>query len=407
MKTTVEVMLVIFLLVFNVLLGGFLLFNIQIFSSPEITIHLNVKEVTDDALSFQTILYVNNENPAAIILEDITITGKTSKGTTIIETQFKGGTVPAYGNSSFTVSDNITFDEKLDTLIEAEIAGTVGIRLFGVIDKTLPLKATVIASLEDLISSIHPPKIDLEANIIDVTQEGVELEARVIVENPNSFDLVLRNLTTLVTTDIHDQVATLSSIDGVIEKNEITHFTLQGVLPYLVFNASLISLNAIGEIGANIVGLRETIPIELDATLVVPDLAELLFNDETMDFSVSAEFKLRLRGLVTTVGFLVYNPSNIPLETRDLRCKILGLTGEDQYKVIVKEPMENCEIPTDEEICVTSEVILPYIKVLTSGTNRLLPTWFVLRIEGNLTIADTGQYIPISINGYVDPHLIK
>ena len=407
MKTTIEVVLVILLLVFNCILGGFFLFNIQIFSAPETTITLDVLELTKDSIVFQSHLRIKNDNPAAIILEDITIRGTTSTGELLIDTAIDGGIVPAYENQSFSLTDDLTFSNQLDSTIQAEITGTIGIQLLGFITKTIPLKATIIATFDELIQSVQPPSLSLAAQIVDVTSEGVELEATLDVENPNPFDIILNNLETHISTNTHDYITSLTTIDGIIHQEETMTFTINGNVPYSVFNASVILLHAQGNIGAHVAGLQETIPIELEAEMQVPDIADLLFQDDTMDFSVSGEFKLRFRGVVTTIGFKVYNPSNIPLETQDLHCSILGLTGEDQYKTIVEKPMENCEIPSKQEVCVTTEIILPYLKLLTSGTHRLFPTWFVLRIEGNLTIAETGQYIPISINGYVDPHLFR
>ena len=50
---------------------------------------------------------------------------------------------------------------------------------------------------------------------------------------------------------------------------------------------------------------------------------------------------------------------------------------------------------------------IPYLKFFLTGSLKILPDWIILRIDGNFSIAGTRQAFPISLNAYVDPHLIK
>jgi hypothetical protein len=71
--------------------------------------------------------------------------------------------------------------------------------------------------------------------------------------------------------------------------------------------------------------------------------------------------------------------------------------------------MSACSIAPKDKICVRTNITIPYIKYLS--TCRIgygfLPDWIVLRIEGDFYIAGTRQAVPISLNAYVDPNLIK
>jgi hypothetical protein len=85
-------------------------------------------------------------------------------------------------------------------------------------------------------------------------------------------------------------------------------------------------------------------------------------------------------------------------------CSIYGLTGEN-IKMISQKPMEPCTIESNEKDWET-QVFIPYIKLFTSGTKKILPDWFVIRIQGNFSIAGMYQSIPISIDANINSTLI-
>jgi hypothetical protein len=122
-----------------------------------------------------------------------------------------------------------------------------------------------------------------------------------------------------------------------------------------------------------------------------------------MDFSISAEFKLRMNGVLTKIGFKIYNPSEIPLHMNNLTCYISSSIVNESI-VIVQNEMEECMIPSKNEVCIKTEMTIPYLSLITSGGNKLLPEWFVITIRGNFFIEGTTQNIPISFNGYISPN---
>jgi hypothetical protein len=69
--------------------------------------------------------------------------------------------------------------------------------------------------------------------------------------------------------------------------------------------------------------------------------------------------------------------------------------------------MEKCYVQAYERVCVKTQIIIPYLNYLFSGSLKLIPDWIVLRIEGDFHIAGTRQAFPIALNAYFDPNLIK
>jgi hypothetical protein len=121
-------------------------------------------------------------------------------------------------------------------------------------------------------------------------------------------------------------------------------------------------------------------------------------------FQIPVQFKIRLRGIIATVGFKMFNPSEIPLEGRNLECCVYRLDGEQKI-LLGKKGMEPCKIEPGDIVCVNTEIIIPYRKYIFTGLFKLRPDWIVLNINGFFSIAGTRQEFPISLNAYVDPSL--
>jgi len=69
--------------------------------------------------------------------------------------------------------------------------------------------------------------------------------------------------------------------------------------------------------------------------------------------------------------------------------------------------MDSCVANPREEVCVKTEILIPYRDYLKVGTWRLIPNWIVLTIDTDLAIAGTRQAFPVSLNAYVNPNLFK
>ena len=182
---------------------------------------------------------------------------------------------------------------------------------------------------------------------------------------------------------------------------------VSGLVNYEALNSNKIIIDVNGRATINIAGLAQTLTLSTSVVVDVPNLSDLLnLNNDSFDFSLFGEFKIRLRGIITTVDLKVFNPSNIPLETQDIKCIIYGVTG-DKKKVIVEKDMESCIAPSKNEVCISTQIRIPYLKLIFSGTDRIFPEWISIRLEGNFAINGTTQMVPISINGYIDPYLFR
>lgn len=348
-----------------------------------------------------------NQNYIDLVIEDINIKGKTDDDKIFLDSYLQEVTIASKTKKTLTLSDEMRFSGDLNSEFTVQVSGTIAVQFIGIITKPLAINTTLHTSLSSILTSMNTPTLQLNAYIDDVTSQGVIITTSLYVDNQNPFTIEINDVQTTLSTDTKEHVIVLESLHGIIPSNSAKTFTVTTTVDYSIFNSTRLELNSKGQVDGQLAGIRQSIPLEIQAQLHIPELSSLLFKNQTMDFSVSAEFKLRLKGILTTITFSIYNPTAIPLKTQGLHCSIMGLTGEEHYRIIAEKPMDDCLIPPGKEVCVTTEVIMPYRNVLRSGTARLLPTWFVLRIQGNLTIENSGQMIPIALNGYIDPHLFR
>ena len=165
-------------------------------------------------------------------------------------------------------------------------------------------------------------------------------------------------------------------------------------------------MKLLGVAGIKIAGVYKKINLTADASIIIPDIKYFIFGGEPIDFQIPVQFKLTLKGILSNVGFKMYNPSNFSLIGKDLLCSLYRLDGEEK-SLLGQKTMEVCTIDPRGIICVRTNITIPYFKFLTAGKGKILPDWIILRIEGDFYIAGTRQSVPISLNAYVDPNVIN
>jgi LEA14-like dessication related protein len=365
-----------------------------------------LKELTTDELKFTTVLIMTNYNSFDLLIKNLEIIGKTPEGDTIVDLHLISGTIAAKHQKTFSTNDSISFTGDFSSKIFSTVQGTLSVTFAGIYEKTIPFIVNITASFHDLLANISPPTIDIVAEISEITEKGVVFHGTVNIENPNFFEMSLENLTTRFTTENGTLVGQLTPLQGSIKPTDTSHFHVNGTLFLQALNAKIITIYVNGKAGIHLMGINKSITLSTKAQLPIPDIKKLLFQNESLGISITLDVKIRLRGFLTTIGLQLYNPTKIPLQANDMLCSIYGLTGEN-IKMISQKSMEPCTIESNEKDCVETQVLIPYIKLFTSGTKKILPDWFVIRIQGNFSIAGVYQSIPISIDANINSTLIR
>jgi len=405
-KKTIGVLLLVVLIIINAVIGGVLVFFIQDIREPKIDVEFNLSQLTTDEMRFTARISMENDNQFDLLIKNLNIIGKTTDGIIILDIEFTGGRIAAKQQRMFSTNETVSFSGDLSSKIYGSIQGIFGVNLAGVFEKTIPFQINITASFQDLFNNISSPKLSLLAEVTEITKDGALFQGMISVENPNFFEMSLENFTTRVETEKGESVGEISKIQGKILPNATSQFLFNGTLSYDALNAKILILRFRGNAGIHVMGIDKTIELSTMAQLPIPDIKELLFHNKSLGITISLDVKVRVRGFLTTIGLTLYNPSKIPLQANDLLCSIYGLTGGHE-KMIAQKSMEPTSVEPIEVDYLEAQLLVPYIKIFTSGTKKIFPDWFVIEIEGNFSLVGVNQSIPVSINATINPHLLR
>ncbi len=402
----IGVLLLVALIIINAAIGGVLVFFIQDIKAPKINVEFNLMQLTSDEMKFTANIFMVNDNYYDLLVKNLNIVGKKPDGNTILDIHFVGGTIAAKQQRIFSTNETLSFVGEFSSMIYISIQGTFGINFAGIFEKIIPIHVNITASFQDLLKNISSPKLSIHAEVTEITENGVLFYAIVSVENPNFFEMSLKNFRTSIKTENGDLVGEFSQMQGIITPNDTSDFHLNGTLLFDALNAKILTLSVTGNAGVHLMGINKSIGLSTTTQLLIPDIKQLLFHNESLGIILSIDPKIRVRGFLTTIGLSLYNPSKIPLRANDLFCSIYGLTAETQ-KMIAQKFMEPAIVEPAQQDHLETQLFIPYMKIFTSGTKKIFPDLFVIKIEGNFSITGVNQSIPVSIEATINPHLFR
>jgi LEA14-like dessication related protein len=264
----------------------------------------------------------------------------------------------------------------------------------------------IVYSVEETIEDLNIPEITLETEFKKLTEEGLEFSVSVNIFNPNNFELKIDDFLLVVLTDENNNVGSLTIGGGIVKSQTSSTFKSRGIVSFEVFDAEVLIFSIDGDATLKILDYEKTLSLSTDMEVFIPNIKDFIFNNEAVNIEILVQLKIRLRGLLAIVGFKVFNPSEITITGKNLVYRIFRL-DDDTKTLLVEQDMDSFEISPKTEILVDKEILISYRKFFFSAGFKLLPNWIIVQVEGDLSIAGTRQLLPISINAYFDPHLIR
>lgn len=406
-KARIIKLFTISLLILNLVVAVIIFIDIQLIKAPKTEVFVNILEVTSEEIILETTIKMSNPNSFEVSFEELLLKTSTKDDKKIGEIIFDEGKIPSYNTKIFYSKDKIYFQEEGDfSIIKNKITGKIGVSFLGFIKKTIPLEVSVIASVKEIIDSLDIPDINMELGFENITQEGIEFIVNVEIFNPTKIEFGIDEFSIIAKTEEDIEVGRLVIFGDIVGPEEYAIFTSKGSLNYNAFDSEKIKFTINGIARGKIGGLEKKVNISTDTELIIPDISEFIFKNQPIEFQIPVQFKLRLKGIISMISFKIYNPSQIPLEGRDLSCCIFRVDG-NKKTLLGEAEMDPCIIAPKERICVNTEIVIPYRTFLFSGSFKLIPDWIVLNINGHFSIAGTRQEFPISLNAYVDPTLFR
>ena len=388
---------ILFLLICIIIIFAFI--SLSGISTPKVSVEINTTQLTEDNITLDITMVIDNQNAYSLVLEDMSIEAITAQDTVIGSLSFPKKTIPSYEALTVKTSGSFGFKDQSLEEFESLITGSFGVNFYG-ITISLPLEISIITNPTPIVESIVLPTFLLEADITSINETGVLLNGSIHVENQNEFSMSLLN--TQIVFDHNNTFlnAKITVDDTIIQPNSKSSILFSAFVGYEIFNIGKITASMVGDVDINVAGISLNRPFSASAQMIVPDLAKFLMGNNRIEISLSADFDVTLTGLTMNVGFKLYNPTKIPLSASELDIRVYRVDNE--FKTLLAEDiLRNCQIPAKNETCLKSSFKLSlnsFIPIIGDG----FPDWFLLTLTGDFIIADTNQRIPVQLNGYLN-----
>ena len=399
------------IIIINVVAGALIFLDIQVMKSPETTIKIDIQEINAEEALITTTLWIENPNQFNLIIKNFEVVTSTTDGDEVVRMRIDGGEIVPNGNRTFTSSAYIGFNGQSPELLTTTITGTVGMRFFGIIKKTMPIEINVITSIEDIIKDIVLPKFHIEGDFGEITQEGVNFTTVIDIENPNSFDMNVEDFSVKIETDTGENVGNFNMHGGVVAAKSSIVLKGEGRIIIEALNAEVLVINVSGEVGMKIAGISKSLSFSTEAQIKIPHFEDIFSMDSPTEAVINADLKLTRRGFLNW-GFTSYmileiiNPNKIALVARDIVFSIYRVDDEEET-LIGDCTVNETEVGPENTTIIPAEVSLP-LKSLLKGQRRFLPERpdrLLVIVRANVTIPGLDQAFWVGVSGYQDLHI--
>ncbi len=404
MKKLLKIVLIT-LVIINLIVMFFLFYDFQFFESPETIVTVEIIEIDSEELVLQTKMDITNPNSFDLSVTNFKLVSKTADGIKIGEMSIDGGLVSAKNTKTFISEDKFSLEGQSFRILKNEITGRIGIKILGIIQKTIPVNIVVFTSLEKILDNLDIPVLNVETFFDDIYYKGLNFSASINVYNPTDFEYTIENLNLDLKTEENVDVGNITIFGDTISPKSSLTFSSKGTVSFNALDAKILYVNIKGIAGARIAGLYQKVELSTVTSVKIPNIQEFIFQNQTIDFYIPVQIKLTLKGILINLGFKFFNPSNIPLIANNLNCSVFRLDGE-KFTLLGEKSMDPCELSPQNTVCVKTQVTIRYIKYLSTIVGKILPDWLVIKIKGDFSIAGTRQVFPITLNAYVDPNII-
>jgi len=390
--------------IINILTATLLFIDIQLFDMPETTISIDVLEINADEIVLQTTMEINNPNSFGLRTENLQIITLAPSGDEVANIVIEGGHIPANKLTTFTELVIIALNGQSPGVLTTKITGKIGVDI-GFITKTLPLSINVKTSLEEVVDTLSLPEISITTGFGNITQQQINLTTTIDAYNPNTFDLFIQNLSVNIQTENETIVGGFMIPSGSIPAKNTTTWIGEGWVRIEALNAQQLLVNLSGSVGIAIAGFNKSLPLSLKIEIDVPDI-KTIFSDAPVDIIIRGDYKASLQGIIDNIILEVNNPTKLDIELTDVVVTANRIDAGEKV-LIAETQLESGIVKAESAAELKGQMIMPYSKLLSFNTGRILPDEMEVRVRANITLPGINQKIWVGVSGYQDLRLLQ
>lgn len=393
-------LLLALLLIIISIISLFTIVTLTGISTPIVTVEIDAIQLTDEQVSLNISMELENQNAYDLEIKDMNIHAVTAQNSIIGTISLPTTNIPAHQTVTVYSEGSFGFNEEPLEKFNSHITGDFGVTFFSIISLSLPLDITIITNPTPVVDTVLLPGISLNADIKDINETGVLLNGSITVDNQNEFSLSLTNTAIDINHNETTVNADIKVTDTVIAPKSTSSIQFSAFVGYETFDIGKLTASLSGDVHISVAGISMTRPFTASAEVNIPDLATFLMDDERIVIALIADFDASITGLNMNVGFRLYNPTKIPLTASDLEIIVYRVDNETR-SMIAEDLLESCPLPGKNETCLKTTFKVPlmsFFPIVGDG----IPDWFLLTIRGDFFIADSNQKIPVQLNGYLN-----
>jgi len=398
MKKLIVIILVL-ATILNIVGGAFIFLDIQTMDIPEITLRLELINITSDEVLLQTTISVDNQNSFPIFLQNLTMLTITENREIINHLFIEGGETKAHENKTFTATTSIRFNGSIPNQLTSRVTGTFGTLFLGIIKKTFPLKISIVTDLNNIIDQFTLPQIQIAANFSEINEEGVNFTGIIDVTNPNSIDIAMENISVTIDTNTGLQVGILTIQGNTIHGKTTEQLTGSGSVFLKALDAKILHMTVQAEVLVVIAGMKKTMYLSIGAEITPPRLEQLL-SDLPTDVSLTGQYKYTLReGLHDQIIFEIKNPNKLTFLATDITVKINRI-DRNTTRLICNGTLADGIIAPQNTTSLQGDMIIPLSQLWPQVGERLFADRLEVILRANITIKGVNQTMWIGVIAY-------
>lgn len=235
------------------------------------------------------------------------------------------------------------------------------------------------------IQLLKSPEIIIKIEVTEVNSKEAIISTIVNIDNPNSFDINIKNLKVVMLTSEGYKIAQVLIKGGKIPSYKSNNFTNDISVLFDGYTPELITSKITGEISANILLFEKSIPINIG---VITDIEDFLNKISVPSLSVNIEsVDLTKGGLNLTSSMEIYNPNTFDVYIDDIYVEIKSETG----KIVGNAYLNGGDIPAKDILSLKSK-----ISILFEALNYKILK-FNITGEAGVKIAGFDKKIPFNV----------
>jgi len=175
------------------------------------------------------------------------------------------------------------------------------------------------------IQVMEAPEVIINIEVSEINPEEAILQTIIEIDNPNNFEIVVKNIEIETTTSERYKVAHVLIEGGNIPSNEKKSFTKDVIIKFEGHSPELLTSKITGDVGMNILFIQKTIPLNIG---IVTSIEKLINEFAAPSISVTVEFdEATAEGINLSAIINAYNPNSFEIYIEDFSGEIVTETG--------------------------------------------------------------------------------